>query len=90
MDEKIADAVRRVLQDGFTILEGVIPADRVDGVRSALVDAQLRQREASAAAQAAIRAKGHRVGVEGVAGSRGIVNETQAFAPWLAEARTWV
>ena len=87
MDEQIADAVRRVRQDGFTILEGVIPADRVDGVRSALVDAQLRQREASAAAQAAIRAKGHRVGVEGVAGSRGIVNETQAFAPWLAEAR---
>ena len=87
MDEKIADAVRRVLQDGFTILEGVIPADRVDGVRSALVDAQLRQREASAAAQAAIRAKGHRVGVAGVAGSRGIVNQTQAFAPWLTEAR---
>jgi ectoine hydroxylase-related dioxygenase (phytanoyl-CoA dioxygenase family) len=87
VDEQIADAVRRVRQDGFTILEGVIPADRVDGVRSALVDAQLRQREASAAAQATIRAKGHRVGVEGVAGSRGIVNETQAFAPWLAEAR---
>ncbi|HJP30119.1 MAG TPA: phytanoyl-CoA dioxygenase family protein [Candidatus Latescibacteria bacterium] len=86
-EEQTVDSVRRIRQDGFTLLEGLIPADRTDDVRSAVVEAQLRQREASAATQAAIRAKGHRVGVEGVSGSRGIINETQAFAPWLADAR---
>ena len=79
----VTDAVRRIRQDGFTILPGVIPADRVDAVRAAVVDALTRTRAASEAELAAIRAKGHRVGVSGVDSLRGVVNETRAFAGWL-------
>lgn len=81
----VDDAVRRIRQDGFTILEGVIPAADVASVRDAVIAAQQRQHAASEAMKAAIRAKGHRVGVEGVAGVRAVINETQAFAPWLAD-----
>ena len=87
MNEQIADAVRRVGQDGFTILEGVIPDDQVGFVRDEIVAAQQRRYAQAEAELAAIRAKGHRVGVEGVASFRGAINETQVFAPWLVERR---
>ena len=87
MNEQIADAVRRVGQDGFTILEGVIPDDQVGFVRDEIVAAQQRRYAQAEAELAAIRAKGHRLGVEGVASFRGAINETQVFAPWLVEQR---
>lgn len=87
MDAQTTDSVRQVRQDGFTILEGLIPASQVDKVRAAVVEAQQRRRAESEAELAAIRAKGHRVGVQGVASMRGVVNETQAFAPWLVAPR---
>lgn len=82
-----SDDARRVRQDGFTILPGVIPADRVDDVRTAVVEAQARGHDKAAAERAAIQAKGHRVGVDGVDSMRGVINETRAFAPWLADER---
>jgi ectoine hydroxylase-related dioxygenase (phytanoyl-CoA dioxygenase family) len=87
LNEQITDAVRRVQQDGFTILEGVIPPTEIARVRDAVVAAQFRHREQAAAEQAATRARGHRVGVDGVAGLRGVLNETQVFAEWLVEQR---
>lgn len=81
------DDVRRVRQDGFTILPGVIPATAIDDVRSQVVAAQRAGNEQAAAERAAIQAKGHRVGVDGVDGMRGIINHTQAFAPWLNDDR---
>ena len=87
LNEQIADGIRRVSQDGFTILEGVIPAGQVPPVRDAVIAAQQRRHAETEAALAATRASGHRVGVEGVASLRGVLNETQIFAPWLVEPR---
>ena len=53
----VDDAVRRIRQDGFTILEGDIPAADVASVRDAVIAAQQRQHAASEAMKAAIRAK---------------------------------
>ena len=60
-------------------------ADAAEEPCDAVIAAQQRQHAASEAMKAAIRAKGHRVGVEGVAGVRAVINETQVFAPWLAD-----
>ena len=72
---------------GFTWLKNVIPEDEVDAVRQAIVAAQARKHAESEAALAATRAKGHRVGAEGVASLRQVINETQIFAPYLASRK---
>ncbi len=81
------ERVRQLKMDGFCVIEGVIPSDRVDRVRQSVVDAQARHHEEAEAKLAATRAKGHRVGAEGVANLRQVINETQAFAPYLADRR---
>ena len=82
-----AEAERRVRHDGFTLLPGVIPAGEVAAVRDSVVEAQGRRRAESEAMLASIRAKGHRVSVTGVDSLRGVINETQLFAPYLADER---
>ena len=84
-----AEAERRIRHDGFTLLPGVIPAGEVAAIRDAVVEAQGRRRAESEAMLAAIRAKGHRVSVTGVDSLRGVINETQGFAPYLATSASW-
>ena len=72
---------------GFYVVENVIPEDEVDAVRQAIVAAQARKHAESEAALAATRAKGHRVGAEGVASLRQVINETQIFAPYMASRK---
>jgi ectoine hydroxylase-related dioxygenase (phytanoyl-CoA dioxygenase family) len=74
-------------RDGFYLVKGVIPADEVGAVREAVVEAQGRKHQESEAAKAATRAKGHRIGAQGVAGLRQVMNETQAFAPYVASRK---
>ena len=80
----VDDAVRRIRQDGFTILEEVIPKSDIATVRDAVVAAQQRNHAESEAMKAAIRAKGHRVGVEGVVGVEG-----RAGSVLLYDSRMW-
>lgn len=87
MDESTTNATAQIQERGYTILDAVIPGDAIDDVRSSVADALERNRERAAAEQAAIRKLGHRVGVEGVDGMRGVVNQTQTFAPHVAAER---
>ncbi|MBT6148784.1 MAG: phytanoyl-CoA dioxygenase [Gemmatimonadetes bacterium] len=72
---------------GYTILDGVIPAAQVDQVRQACVEAQARGHARATAEREAIQKLGHRVGVDGVDSMRGVINETQSFAPYVADKR---
>lgn len=87
MDKSTTAAAARISEQGYTVLDGVIPASEVDNVRLAIVEAQARGHERAAAERAAIQKLGHRVGVDGVDSMRGVANETNAFAPWVAEPR---
>lgn len=73
--------------NGYCVLEGVIPDDKIDEVRESVVAAQAAHREKAEAELAKTRSRGHRVGVQGVANMRGVINETQTFAPYLADDR---
>ena len=78
------ERIRRLKVDGFCVIEGVIPNGEVDQVRQSVVEAQSRRHAEAEAELAATRARGHRVGVMGVGNLRQVINETQAFAPYLA------
>ena len=73
--------------NGYCVLEGIIPNDKIDEVRESVVTAQAVHHEKAEAELAKTRSRGHRVGVQGVANMRGVINETQTFAPYLADAR---
>lgn len=81
------ERIRRLKTDGFCVIERVIPDDQVDQVRQSVVEAQARRHAEAEAELAATRARGHRVGVMGVANLRQVINQTQAFAPYLADRR---
>ncbi len=82
-----AERKRRVDMDGFCIIEDVIPTNAVDLVRESLITVQQAQAAATEAALADTRARGHRIGVEGVGSVRQVVNHTQTFTPYLADRR---
>ena len=84
---ELTNATMQIRKRGCTILDGVIPATAIDEVRETVADALARNRERAAAEQEAIRKLGHRVGVEGVDGMRGVINETQIFASHVASDR---
>ena len=79
--------LHQLKMDGFCVVEGVIPDDKIDAVRDSVVEAQAAHHERAEAELAKIRGRGHRVGVTGVANMRGVINETQTFAPYLADKR---
>ncbi len=83
----VSHILEKLKRDGFYVVENVISEDEVDAVRKAVVAAQARKHAASEAAQAATRAKGHRIGAEGVASLRQVINETQVFAPYMASRK---
>ena len=72
---------------GYSVIDGVIPADRVAEVRQSVFAAhQIRAEEANARADA-VRAKGHRLAAAGVQAIPGIINDEQSFAPYVADER---
>lgn len=83
----VSHILEKLKRDGFYVVENVIPEDEVDAVRQAIVTAQAQKHAESEAALAATRARGHRVGAEGVASLRQVINETQVFAPYLASRK---
>ncbi len=83
----VSENLLKLQMNGFCILGGIIPEDKVGTIRESVVDAQARYDAESAAKVAEIRARGHRIGVKGVGNLKQVINETQCFAPYLADRR---
>ena len=83
----LENALHRLRLDGFCVLEGVIPADKVDAIRDEVIATQAAHNAEFEAILAKTRASGHRVGAQGVGGLRQIINYTQSFAPYLADRK---
>ena len=83
----VSEIVAGIKKDGYSIVEGVIPADAVDDIRREVVAAQQAHHEEAEAELAKIRARGHRVGAAGVGVLKQAINATQCFAPYLADER---
>ena len=81
------EKLHQLKMNGYCVLEGIIPDDKVDEIRESVVAAQAAHHAKAEAELAKIRARGHRVGVQGVANLKGVINETQTFAPYLADER---
>ena len=79
--------VERVKWDGFCILDGIIPRDKVDEVRQSVVAAQAAHHAEAEAELTATRARGHRIGVGRVGNLKQVINATQSFAPYVADRR---
>ena len=82
-----AEKLHQLKMNGYCVLEGIIPEDKIDVVRESVVAAQAAHHEKAEAELAKTRSRGHRVGVQGVANLRAVINETQTFAPYLADER---
>ncbi len=83
----VSEIAAGIKKDGYSIVEGVIPADAVDNIRREVVAAQQAHHEEAEAELAKIRARGHRVGAAGVGVLKQAINATQCFAPYLADER---
>ena len=83
----IPEIVSLIEQDGYCVVENVIPADRVGELRKQVVAAQRAHHEHAEAELAKTRARGHRIGVAGVGLLKQVINATQCFASYLAEQR---
>ena len=83
----VSETVAAIKTDGYSIVEGVIPADLVDNVRSEIVAAQQAHHEEAEIELAKTRSRGHRISNPGVANLRQVINATQCFAPYLADDR---
>ena len=81
---EIVDDIRK---NGYSVVDGVIPGERVGEIRREVVEAQRAHHEEAEAELAKIRSRGHRVGVQGVAVLKQAINATQCFAPYLADER---
>jgi len=82
-----SEIVSHIEQFGYCIVEDVIPAEDVDDVRRQVVAAQRAHHEQAEAELAKTRARGHRIGVQGVGLLKQAINATRCFAPFLADER---
>ena len=81
---EIAEQIR---QNGYCIVEDVIPAGEVGRIRERVVRAQEANDAANQAREKATRARGHRIGARGVGVLKQAINHDQSFAPYLADRR---
>ena len=86
-DVDVGEIAARLKRDGYCIVEDVIPAGRVEDVRRQVVAAVELGQEEAEAELARTRARGHRVGVQGVGLLKQAINATPCFAPYLADER---
>jgi len=83
----VTKVVQGIKQDGFCIVEGIIPQGEIEEIRARVVAAQRAHDEKAAAELAKTRARGHRIGARGVAVLKQVLNATQCIAPYLADER---
>jgi ectoine hydroxylase-related dioxygenase (phytanoyl-CoA dioxygenase family) len=76
--------LQRLSVNGFDVLEGIIPPSTVSTVRDEIVAIQAKNHAANEEALKQTRARGHRIGAQGVGSLRQVINHTQCFAPYLA------
>jgi ectoine hydroxylase-related dioxygenase (phytanoyl-CoA dioxygenase family) len=78
------EAIRAIDRDGYYVLKGVIPRDKVDAIAADVIGVQAQGHQAAEEQKQATRARGHRVGARGVRSMRQVINATQSFAAFLA------
>ncbi len=83
----VQNIVSHIKLDGFYVIDGVIPADKVDGVRESVLRVHDLEVDINRRRQEEIREKGHRIGAQGVSFSTSLINSTQDFAAYLADSR---
>ena len=83
----LEENLRCLREDGFCIVEDIIPEAKIDEVHDSVVQAQASHHERAEAEPARTRTRGHRIGTQGVGTLKQIINETQAFSPYLADRR---
>jgi ectoine hydroxylase-related dioxygenase (phytanoyl-CoA dioxygenase family) len=83
----VSEIVSRIREAGYCVVEGVIPAHEVDGIRRQVVAVQRAHHGEAEAELAKTRSRGHRVGVQGVGVLKQAINATQCFAPHLADQK---
>ena len=83
----ISEFIDSIHRTGYCIVPDVIPANEVDDVRRQVVAAQQDHHAEAEAELAKTRARGHRIGVPGVGLLKQVINATQCFASYLADAR---
>jgi len=79
--------VEEIRAQGFSVIDGVIPSDRVRAIRDDILALHRAEDEANRRREEGIRAKGHRVGARGVSSTAMLINSYQGFAPHLVEPR---
>ena len=79
--------VNHIKLDGFHVIEGVIPADKVDGIKESILRVHALEADLNRRREQEIREKGHRIGAQGVSASSALINSTQEFAAYLADER---
>ena len=84
---KNEEVLRRLAEDGYCMLKGAIPDDKIDGVRQTILEEEASQREEREAFLAETRAHGHRVSVSGVGGVKGLVSTIPEVTSYLADKR---
>lgn len=83
-----ADAVvSEIREQGYSVVRNVIPDVELSAIGQELRAAQERRDTESRAELEQIRSRGHRVGAAGVGVLKQAINETQCFAPYVADPR---
>jgi len=79
--------VLEIKERGYSVVENVIPDAALPEIRREVTAAQQRRDAKTTAELEQIRARGHRVGAAGVGLLKQVINETQCFAPYVADPR---
>ena len=83
-DEK---ALQRLRLDGFCVVEKVVPAPQIGDLCQEIIAVQAAHQHQAKSALAKTRSRGHRIGTPGVGSLKQVINYTQSFAPYLADAK---
>ncbi len=83
----VQEILRHIKLEGFCIVENVIPADKVPEIRDSVVEVVDKEKERTEAALAKTRAKGHRIGGEGINSVPQLFRHSQVFVPYVTDDR---
>ena len=84
---KVEEVLGRLREDGWCLIEGVIPGDEADGTHRAIIEEEAKQRAENEAMLAKLRSRGHRISVAGVGGVKGLITALPQVASYLADHR---
>ena len=79
------EIVRRVRMDGWCVIPGVIPEGEVDAVRDVVVEEEARASAEYEAFVKQLRAKGHRIGGQGIGLALGLIRALPDISKYFAD-----